>query len=158
MVHLFLTHPHYPRELAVRELAEVVMHLRIHLKVMRHLARELTLEELDLINHQNTPIIFYFLGSGDSEVIQWIISKAPPRELFSRKPHNDYYTCLDKIRKRGAPEIISLVEGYLARPEEVTSETRATLRHHLLDRAGLVAADIFALVIFHCDDLFALRD
>ena len=54
-----------------------------------------------------------------------------------------------KLQEESNPEVASLLERFLANP--------AQTRHELRVKLGVLAADVFALTVFLCDDLLQLK-
>ena len=64
-----------------------------------------------------------------------------------------YYTTLEVARKAQGAEVVALLEQFVANPEKTRREIRVKLG--MLEE---LAANVFALVIFLCDDLLQLKE
>lgn len=88
---------------------------------------------------------------GHLEVVRWLVASG--RELDLGHPGIEGSDAIGAARKRGKTEVAALLERYKARPGEVIQEVRLLLGYY-----AELAADVFALVIFLCDDYLALRN
>jgi len=93
---------------------------------------------------------------GNHEVIKWLIASGRNLGNFEtmKGEHFDgkYYTALEIARKHEKGEVVSLLEKFL--------ENSTQTRHELRIELGVVdelAADIFSLTIFLCDDILQLK-
>jgi len=94
---------------------------------------------------------------GYREVIEWLIASG--RDLGDIKNKkgtcwggNEYYTALEIARDFERTEVVSVLERFIDNP--------ALTRHELRGKLGVLdelAAEVFALIVFLCDDLLQLR-
>ena len=63
-----------------------------------------------------------------------------------------YYTALEIARKRRKTEAVSLLERFIDNPAQTRHDVRVTLR--VLNE---LAAEVFALTVFLCDDLLQFK-
>jgi len=90
-------------------------------------------------------------------VVEWLIASG--RDLGDVKNKkakyfddgNDY-TVLEIARKRRETEVVSVLEQFIANPSQTRHEIRVKLE--VLDE---LADEVFALTVFHCDDLLHLK-
>jgi ankyrin repeat protein len=88
------------------------------------------------------------------EVIQWMIVLRGD-ELDMKKKGRDYdkaYNAIELARKRNQTEIFVLLERFVTNPAQIKYETHL----ELCGAAGL-SAELFALMVFLCDDLLKVR-
>ena len=99
----------------------------------------------------HTPL-WWASWNGNREVVEWLMASG--RDLGDIENKKDWKgnTALDIARKENKTEIVSLLERFMANP--------ALTRHDLCVRLGVLddlAAEVFALVVFLCDDLLQLK-
>ena len=93
---------------------------------------------------------------GHYAVVKWLIASG--RDLADFKKGNDGsidaddYTALEIAREKHRPEVVSLLERFMANPVQTRHKVRVELG--LLDA---LAAEVFALTVFLCDDLLHLK-
>ena len=91
-----------------------------------------------------------------NEVIEWLIASGRDLGDVKRKKGlwecRYYYTALDIARKHHGSEAVSLLERSNANPAQTRHELRVKLG--VLDE---LAAEVFALTVFLCDDLLQLK-
>ena len=86
---------------------------------------------------------------GHYAVVKWLIASG--RDLADFKKGNDGsidaddYTALEIAREKHRPEVVSLLERFMANPVQTRHEVRVELG--LLDA---LAAEVFALTVFLC--------
>jgi len=120
--------------------------------LLKDLRVDVTLED----NGGRTPLWWAAFG-GFLEVIEWLITSGRDLGDFKNKRgkivmHGNGFTALEIARKEKRSEIVSLLERFMANP--------ALTRHDLCVRLGVLddlAAEVFALVVFLCDDLLQLK-
>ena len=115
----------------------------------RELVVELLLKDprvdITLDDDGRTPL-WWASWSGKHQVIEWLI--ASDRDLGDVK----CYTALEIARKRNKTEAVSVLERFMANPMQTRHEVRVKLG--VLDA---LAAEVFALTVFLCDDLLHLK-
>jgi ankyrin repeat protein len=100
-------------------------------------------------NNENTPLSCAAL-EGHLEVIKlWIASG---RELDLGEPGNDPDDAIEVAMKEKKTEVGSLLERFKANPEKTRHEVRVELGCF-----DVMAAEMFALVIFHSDGLLKIK-
>ena len=93
---------------------------------------------------------------GWHEVVEWLIASG--RDLGDvsntkgRTWNGKKLTALEIAKEEGKSRVVTLLERFLANPEEIRHELRVKLG--VLDE---LAAEVFALTIFLCDDLLQLN-
>ena len=106
-------------------------------------------------DHECTPL-WWASRSGYREVIEWLIASG--RDLGDvRNKKGKYwfgkdYTALEIARENKMSEVVSVQERFVANP--------ALTRHELRVKLGVLdelAAEVFALTVFLCDDLLQLK-
>jgi len=112
---------------------------------------DVTLED----NDRCTPL-WYASRDGRHEVIEWLIASGRDLGDINGKKgkHRDgrEYTALEIARERNYTEAVSLLERFVANPALTRHEVRVKLG--MLDE---LAAEVFALTVFLCDDLLQLK-
>jgi len=104
-------------------------------------------------NRGRTPL---WLAScyGKHEVIEWLIARGRDLGDIENKKAKDFngkYTALEIAREKKI-EVVSVLERFIANPAQTRHELHAKLG--LLDE---LAAEVFALTVFLCDDLLQLK-
>jgi len=122
--------------------------------LLKHPRVDVTLED-----NKGRTSLWYASCYGHNEVIEWLVASG--RDLGDVKNkkggwwvHNKYfkYTSLDVAIKTGKnDELVSLLKRFVANPAQTRHELRVKLG--MLDA---LAAEVFALIVFLCDDLFRL--
>jgi len=111
---------------------------------------DVTLED----NWQRIPLWYASLG-GKLEVVEWFIASGRDLgDIKSKKGKYDFnsYTALEIARKENKTEVVSVLERFIANPAQTRHERRVKLG--ILDA---LAAEVFALTVFLCDDLLQLK-
>ena len=107
-------------------------------------------------DRERTPL--WFASRDDQhEVIEWLIASGRDLGDVKNKKGNEWgkdkvFTALEIARKCKRTEIVSVLERFLANP--------ALTRHELRVKLGVLdvlAAEVFALTVFLCDDLLHLK-
>jgi len=83
-------------------------------------------------------------------VIEWLIASG--RDLGDLNKKGRSCTALEIASENNKTEVVSLLERFLANPAQTRHELRAKLG--VLDA---LAAEVFALTVFLCDDLLQLK-
>jgi len=96
--------------------------------------------------------------NGSHEVIEWFIASGRDfGDVKSKKTGRDYdgkdYTALENARKNKDTEAASLLERFMANPELTMHEIRVKL-----GLQDALAAELYAVTIFMCDDLLQLKE
>ena len=108
------------------------------------------------LDHEGRTPLWHASCYGHQEVTEWLI--ASERDLGDVKNkkgkdwNHEHYTVLEIARKRNKTEVASLLERFLVNP--------AHTRHELRVKLGVLealAAEVFALTVFLCDDLLQLN-
>ena len=104
-----------------------------------------------------TPDDNYASRSGHCEMIECLIASGRDLGDIENKKGTDWwdgkdYTALEIAREENHTEVVSLLEGFLANPAQTRHELRVKLG--VLDA---LAAEVFALTVFLCDDLLQLK-
>jgi len=87
---------------------------------------------------------------GKGQVVEWLIASG--RDLGEVNPPNSVSTPLEIARERGKAEVVLLLERFMANPTQIRHELRVKL-----GRLDEMAAEVFALTVFLCDDLLQLK-
>ena len=126
-----------------------------HISVVRLLLKDPRVD-VALGNRGRTPL-WYASRKGHREVVEWFIESG--RELGDIKNEKGRngrdgkdYTSLEIARDEGETEVVSLLERLIANP--------ALTRHELRLKLGMLdelAAAVFALTVFLCDELLQLK-
>ena len=102
-----------------------------------------------------TPL-WWASSNGNCEVIEWLIASGRDLGDVRNKKGKDWddkeYTALEIAGEYERTEVVSLLERFLANP--------ALTRHELRVKFGVLdemAAEVFALTVFLCDDLLQLK-
>jgi len=102
-----------------------------------------------------TPL-WWASSNGNREVIEWLIASGRDLGDVRNKKGKDWddkeYTALEIASEYERTEVVSLLERFLANP--------ALTRHELRVKLGVLdelAAEVFALTVFLCDDLLQLK-
>jgi len=85
-------------------------------------------------------------------VVEWFIASGRDLgDVMTKKGKLNFknYTVLEVARKFKKTEVASLLKSFLANP--------AHTRHELRVKLGVLAAEVFALTVFLCDDLLQLK-
>ena len=113
--------------------------------------------DVTLSDHNGRTPLWWASCYGKHEVVEWLIASG--RDLGDIKnKKGDYwmdgrdYHALEIARKSNKTEAVSLLERFVANPALTRYEIRVKLG--LLDD---LAAEIFALTVFLCDDLLQLK-
>ena len=111
---------------------------------------DVTLED----NNGRTPL-WHASYNGKNKVIEWFIASG--RDLGDVKNKKGKwggkdYTALEIAREKNKTEVVSLLERFIANPTQSCHEVRVKLG--VLDE---LAAEVFALTVFLCDDLLQLK-
>ena len=90
---------------------------------------------------------------GNHEVIEWLIASGRDLgDVMNKKvkisEDGEDYTALEASREENKTDVVSLLERFLVNPAQTRHELRVKLG--LLDE---MAAEVFALTVFLCDDL-----
>jgi len=85
---------------------------------------------------------------GKQEVIEWFIASG--RVLGDIKSQKEY-TALEIARREKKTEVVSLLESFIANPVLIRQKVRVKL-----GVLNALAAEVFALTVFLCDDLLQL--
>ena len=93
---------------------------------------------------------------GRHEVVEWLIASGRDLGDFKNKKgkywaHDDH-TALDIAREKGETGVVSLLERFMTTPTQTRHELRVKLG--VLDE---LAVEVFALIVFLCDDLLHLK-
>ena len=89
------------------------------------------------------------------EVIEWLIASGRDLEDIEHKKGKyggKDYTALEIARSRGSTEVASVLDRFMANPTQTRHEVRVKL-----GMLTALAAEVFALTVFLCDDLLQLR-
>ena len=94
--------------------------------------------------------------NGYYEVIEWLIASGRDlgniKNKIGKYGDGKDYTALEIARSRGGTEVVSLLERFMANPTLTRHELRVKLRF-----PDELAAEVFALTVFLCDDLLQLK-
>ena len=112
--------------------------------------------DVKLDDNEGCTLLRYASCNGRHEVIEWLIASGRDLGDVENKKgeHWDgkYYTALEIARKYEKTEAVSLLERFVANPAQTRHEVRVKLG--VLDE---LAAEVFALTVFLCDDLLQLK-
>ena len=93
---------------------------------------------------------------GHHEVIEWLVASGRDLGDIENKKGKDWdgkeYTALEIASKMNKTEVVPVLERFMANPTQTRYELRVKLG--VLDE---VAAEVFALTVFLCDDLLQLK-
>ena len=91
---------------------------------------------------------------GHCTVVEWLIASGRDLGDIYNKEGKHYddsrYNALEIAQREKKPEVVTLLESFMAHPKQ----TRLKVRVKLLDE---LTAKVFALVILMCDDLLQLK-
>ena len=95
--------------------------------------------------------------NGKHEVVEWFIASGRDLgDVMNKKGKSvqDYkdYTALEIAREKSKTEVVSLLERFITNPAQTRHELRVKLG--VLDE---LAAEVFAMTVFLCDDLLQLK-
>ena len=126
--------------------------LYVHLLVVRMLKDPHVDATLDDGNGC-TPL-WYASRWGYCKVIEWLIASGRDLGDIENKKGNwgiENYSALEIARWQEMSEVESLLELFMANPEKIRSMVRVKLG------MWMMAAELFAIVVFLCDDLLQLK-
>jgi len=111
--------------------------------------------DVTLENHNGCTPLWWASREGNHQVVELLI--ASRRDLGDRMNKKGTwlakdYTALEIARKYGKTEVVSLLERFKTNPTQTRHELRVKLG--ILDE---LAAEVFALTVFLCDDLLQLK-
>jgi len=112
--------------------------------------------DVTLDNLKGCTPLWYASYNGKHEVIEWLVASG--RDLGDVKNKkgkhwdDNEYTALEIAREEDQTEAVSLLERFIANPALTRHEVRVKLG--MLDE---LAAEVFALTVFLCDDLLQLK-
>jgi len=86
---------------------------------------------------------------GHVRVVEWLIASGKD---FGNVHEQQGFSAHEVARKREKTEVVSLLERFMADPTQTRYELRVKLG--VLDE---LAAELFALTVFHCDNLLQLK-
>ena len=94
---------------------------------------------------------------GKHEVIEWLIASGRDLgDVKNKKGRNwrdgKYYTAVEIARLYGSTKVVYLLENFISDPLQTRHKLRVKLG--MLDE---LAAEVFALIIFICDDLLLVK-
>ena len=94
---------------------------------------------------------------GHHEVIEWLIASGSDLgDVKNKKGRNwrdgKYYTAVEIARLYGSTKVVYLLENFISDPLQTRHKLRVKLG--MLDE---LAAEVFALIIFICDDLLLVK-
>jgi len=111
--------------------------------------------DLTLADNSGRTPLWWASWNGHHGVIKWLIASGGDlRDIGLTKGSYEgkEYTALDIARERKRAEVMSVLERFTANP----AQTRHKLRVKLKVPEALIA-EVFALVVFLCDDLLQLK-
>jgi hypothetical protein len=112
--------------------------------------------EITLADEGNCTPLWWAAGCGQEVVVEWLI--ACDRDLGDVKNIKGKHlggkkcTALKIAREKGESKVMSLLERFLAKPESTRHQVRVKL-----GLSDALAAEVFALTIFLCDDLLQFK-
>ena len=91
------------------------------------------------------------------EVVEWLIASGRDLgDVESKKgkvwENSNDHTAVEIARENNMTEVVSVLERFIANPAQTRHELRVKL-----GKVDELAADVFALTVFLCDDLLQLR-
>jgi len=108
--------------------------------------------DVTLCDHEGHTPLWWASWKGKQEVIEWLIASGRDLGVNLKGDHwGQASTALEIARVRRKTDIISLLERFMTDSMQTRHEVRVKLG--VLDE---VAAEVFALIVFHCDDLLQL--
>ena len=125
-----------------------------HVSVVRELLKDPRVNVTCADNHGHTPLWLASLH-GDHKVIEWLIASG--RDLGDIKNTKENgTTALEIARKQHRnTQVVWLLERFTANPAHTRQQIRVTLG--MLFPLDALAAEVFALTVFLCDDLLQLK-
>jgi hypothetical protein len=130
------------------------LHLAFHIEVIKLLLKDSRVDVNIAECFGGTPL-WTASSCGDIEMVRWLIALRGD-ELDLDKTGKDYgtteYSAIEIARRENMTEVTSLLERFMDHPTQTRHEVRAEL--------GLVnveAAELFAMVVFICDDLLKVK-
>ena len=111
--------------------------------------------DVTLADEDGMTPLWWAANRGYCDMVEWFIASG--RDLgdfaITKGLYGNFgYTTLEIAREKERPDIVSLLERFMASPEQTRHEVRVKLG--VLDE---LAAEIFALTVFLCDDLLQLK-
>ena len=105
--------------------------------------------DVNLRDHEGRTLLWLASLEGHFSAVEWLIASKRDLEV-NLKGHLDgqVYIALDIARVRRKNEVVTLLERFTANPAQTRHEVRVKLG--VLDEC---TAEVFALVVFLCDDL-----
>ena len=107
-------------------------------------------------NYGCTPL-WYASRDGHCEVIEWLIASGRDLgDVESKKgkvwENSNDHTAVEIARENNMTEVVSVLERFIANPAQTRHELRVKL-----GKVDELAADVFALTVFLCDELLQLK-
>jgi len=127
---------------------------RGHVSVVRVLLKDPRVN-VTLGEYNGCTPLWWASWKGYHEVIEWLIASGRDLGDIENKKGKWFareYTALEIARERRNTEVVSLLEKFVAHSAQTRHELRVQLG--MLDA---LAAEIFALTVFLCDDLLQLK-
>jgi len=123
-----------------------------HASVAQLLLKDPRVDVTIVCNQHCTPL-WWASWEGTREVLQWLIASGKDLGAINQKGQwiGREFTCLEAAKTKKS-EAVSLLQRFVTNPAQTRYEVRVHLG--LLDE---VAAEIFALTVFLCDDLLLLK-
>ena len=128
--------------------------LRAHVSVVEVLLKDPRVD-IRLGDYMGHTPLWQASCRGHCKVIEWLVASG--RDLGENKKgkfgwNEKGYTALEIARKENETEAVTLLERFIDNPTQTRHEFR--VKHGVLDA---LAAEVFALTVFLCDDLLRLK-
>ena len=110
---------------------------------------------ITLEDHWDRTPLWWAAREGNHEVIEWLIASSRGLgdiEETKGKGANGKFTALEIARESKKSEVVALLERFIANPRLTRHDLRA-----MLGSPDELAAALFAVIVFLCDDLLQLR-
>jgi len=111
---------------------------------------DVTLDDLN----ERTPL-WHASHNGHHEVIEWLIASGRDLGDIKKKGKSNNgreFTALEIARRVEKTKVVDVLESFLTNSTQTRREVR--VKHGVLDE---LAAEVFALTVFQCDDLLSLK-
>ena len=155
VVKLLLAHPAIKVNLKVKNGGSPLSYACQFERVL--VVRELSMDsrvDISLADEGNRTPLWWASWKGQYLVVEWLMASG--RDLGDLNLKGTWFgqkrTALEIARMEDHPEVVSLLERFRANPTQTCSEVRVKLG--VLDE---LAAEVFALTVFLCDDLLQLK-
>jgi hypothetical protein len=111
--------------------------------------------DINMADNDGCTPLWYASCNGRAEMIKWMIALRGDELDLEKKgeyPDGNEYTAIEVAREKNRTEVVALLERFMANPIQT--------RHEICIELGLAdkdAAELFALIVFHCDDFLKIK-